>query len=1021
MKKLYILVMFLLGCCLYAQAQEVTVKGTVTDDHNQPIPGVNVRVSGSNIGTSTSVDGKFTISATANSSLVFTYIGFVSQTVNLNGKLVVNVSLQPDQRLLEAVTITALGIEQKTKTLTYATQKVSSEDINTVKDDNFINALAGKAAGVVITKGTGGPGSSARVEIRGQKSFGGNSAPIYVIDGIPIGQASGGTASGYSDGDSGDALSNINPDDIESIEVLKGAAAAALYGSAAANGALLITTKKGKAGNSRIDFSSSTSFDTPIDLPNTQTRYGRTNPTANDMWGGKVTGSSNAFIKSFFNTGQNYINSVSLSGGSELATFYASYANTSATGIVPNNSMTKHNFTIKGSAKFLKNKLTVDGSVNYINQKMENPPKAGFYYSPIFSLYLFPTDDNFGNYDKNHYQVWNASRGLYDQNWPYIRNEASTNQNPYWIANKNLNENFTGRTISSFKAKLDITKWLYIQARTTLDVTDNTYQSKNYAGTDPVDAGAAGSLSGTYAEGSSYSTNLYSDLLINANSKIGNDFSINATLGVSDSRFYNYNTGMSSNNDAGLLFPNVFTVNNFNVTNGAPIFNYYESEYKGISQALFGTASIGFKETIYLDATARNEWSYTSPQSFFYPSVGLSYILTKTIGASDILNFAKIRASYAEVGAPLGTGVNNTDPPYAINHSSGSVYARNTLPYFNMATNVQPIIQPERTKSVEIGAQVTLFNNLNVDLTYYDAKSSGQIITIQAPTGAGAQNFVMNGGEIRNYGFEGTIGYNANFGDFKWTPALNFSHNSNQVRALSPLYSTDRYVVSSSGGSRLVASFLTRPVNGKYGAFGDLYGRAILKNPDGSIQTDNQGLPVLSAQDETFVGNPNPKFLAGFNNSFRYKHFSLSFLVDSRFGGQAYSLTETWLDYKGMSQRTADARDAGGVLVNGKLVDAQAYYNRISGGGNYAAVPQYTYSATNIRLREFSFGYTFPMVGKVFKNLNISATGRNLFFFYKKAPFDPETAISSASNTQGIDAFGLPATRSLGFSIKTTL
>jgi TonB-linked SusC/RagA family outer membrane protein len=1014
MKKLYMLVTFLLGCVMYASAQNVTVKGTVTDNHNQPIPGVSVKEGGSDKGTTTDVDGKFSISVKANSSLVFTNIGFVSQTVPVSGKTFLNIVLKED---LETVTVTALGIEQKTKTLTYATQKVSAEELNTVKDDNFINAMAGKAAGVVITKGTGGPGSSSRVEIRGQKSFGGSSAPLYVIDGVPIGNAAGGTVSGFSDGDRGDAMSNLNPEDIQSIQVLKGAAAAALYGSAAANGALVITTKKGRVGAPKVDFSSSTSFENPIDLPNTQTRYGRTNPTANDMWGGKVSNSSNAFIKNFFNTGTNYINAVSFSSGNEQAQFYASYANTKATGIVPNNSMLKHNFTLRATGKFFNNKLTLDGSVNYINQKMENPPKAGFYYSPIFSLYLFPTDDNFAKYDKNHYQVWNQSRGLYDQNWPYIRNEASTNQNPYWIANKNLNEYFTTRTISSFKAKLDITSWLNAQVRTTLDSYNSKDENKNYAGTDPVDAGAGGSLTGTYGTSTSYGTNLYSDLLINANGNLGKDFSITGTLGVSDSRSFNYNTYMSSNNTVGMLFPNVFTVNNFDANHP---FNFGESEYKGLSQAIFGTASIGYKETLYLDATARREYSYTSPDPFLYPSAGLSYILTKTIGTSDILSFAKLRASYAEVGTSLAPGANNSNPPYSVNHGNGGVNARYTLPYFDLSSNKPVVIKPERTKSLELGAQVTLFNKLNVDLTYYDARTGDQIITIAAPAGAGAQFFVLNGGLIRNTGFEGVISYDANFGELKWQPALNFSHNTNQIRQLSPLYTADRYVVSSSDGSRLVASYLTRPVNGKYGAFGDLYGRAILTNADGSIKTDATGLPVLSAQDETLVGNPNPKFLAGFNNSFRYKRFNLSFLIDSRFGGNAFSLTETWLDYKGLSQRTADARDAGGVMVNGKLVDAQAYYNRISGGGNYAAVPQYRYSATNVRLRELAFGYTFPMVGKVFKNLNLSVTGRNLFFFYKKAPFDPETAISSASNTQGIDAFGLPATRSIGFSLKTS-
>jgi hypothetical protein len=538
----------------------------------------------------------------------------------------------------------------------------------------------------------------------------------------------------------------------------------------------------------------------------------------------------------------------------------------------------------------------------------------------------------------------------------------------------------------------------------------------NYAGTDAVDAGAGGALTGTYGVGSGYGTHLYSDLLLTANGNLGKDVSISGTLGASDDRTYSYNTNLASNHDYGMLFPNYFSINNFDP---AHPFTYSESEYKGISQALFGTISLGFKETIYIDATARREWSYTSPQAFNYPSVGLSYILTKTIGTSNVLSFAKLRASYAEVGAPLGTGDNNFNPPYDIDHTTGGVLARNTLPYFS--GDVRPVIKPERTKSFELGAAVTLFSKLDIDFAYYDARSQDQIITIQAPAGAGAQNFILNGGKIRNFGFEGTIAYNANFGGLRWQPALNFSHNSNQVRELSPLYTADRYTISSSDGSRLVASYLTKPVNGKYGSFGDYYGKVILKNADGTIKVDDKGLPVLSDQNETFVGNPNPKFLAGFNNSFRYKNINLSFLVDSRFGGQAFSLTQTWLDYKGLSQRSADARDAGGVKVNGKLVNAHDYYMDISGAGNYAAVPEYTYSATNIRLRELSVGYTFPMIGKVFKNLNISVIGRNMFFFYKKAPFDPETAISSATNVQGIDAFGLPATRSIGFSLKTSL
>ncbi|HVW95330.1 MAG TPA: SusC/RagA family TonB-linked outer membrane protein [Mucilaginibacter sp.] len=1019
MKKLYMLVTFLLGCFMYASAQNVTVKGVVTDDHNQPLPGVNVKVTGTTTGTTTNVDGKYSVSAPSNASLDFSFIGFVTQTEKIEGKTEINVSMQTDQHVLETVTVTALGIEQKTKTLSYATQNVGGTELEKAKDPNFVNSLAGKASGLVITKGTGGPGSASRIELRGAKSIGGNSAPLYVIDGIPIGQGAGGTSSGLGDGSDIDPLSNLNPDDIESVQVLKGASAAALYGSAASNGALLIVTKKGKAGATRIDFNSTTTFDTPVGLPSPQTRYGRTTPGADDMWGGKSTGASNAFVKDFFNTGKTYINGVSVSGGNDKALFYASYANTKATGIVPNNSLLKHNFTLRGSSKFLNNKLSVDGSVNYIYQKQENPPKAGLTFSPMFGLYQFPTDDNFANYDKNNFEKYDATRGIYAQNWPYEKNEFSSNQNPYWIAYRDLNERASSRYLSSFKAKYDFTKWLNLQARTTLDAYNYRNENKNYATTDPVAQSTQQSINGSYYTGQGYGTHLYSDLLLSADTKVVRNFSLEATLGVTDDRTFDYNTDLYSTNGYGLSLANYFSANNYDLTH--PL-GTDEHEYKSITQSVLGTATIGYKETVYLNITGRNEWASTTPDSFFYPSVGLSYVLTKTIGTSDILSYAKLRASYANVGHAPGLGANNSVPPYSLNNLQPNIgtNAIGQLPYFSGDKVAE--VKPERTKTFEVGAQLTLFNLLDVDLAYYDARTSDQIISIQAPSGAGAQSFVLNGGEIRNSGFEGTISYNASFGDLRWTPALNFSHNTNQVRALSPLYTADHYTISSADNTRLVATWLVRPKDGKYGAFGDYYGRIVDKNPDGSTKVDDNGIPVLTPSDDfRYVGNPNPKFLAGFNNNFRYKNVNLSFLIDSRFGGQTFSMTETWLDYKGISQRTADARDAGGVVVNGKKVDAQAYYTAISAGADGAAVPEYSYSATNIRLREIVLGYTFPLVGKTFKNLNVSLTGHNVFFFYKKSPYDPEQAISTTTNTMGIDAFGVPATRSFGFSIKTTL
>jgi TonB-linked SusC/RagA family outer membrane protein len=1018
MKKLYMLIALLLCCCLYASAQNVTLNGIVTDSQNLPLPGVTVKVTGTSKATVTDNSGKFTLVAPANSSLLFSFIGYVSQTINMAGKTNITVLLQSDKMLLETVTVTALGITQKTTSLTYATQNVSGGELEKVRDPNFVNSLAGKSAGLVVTKGTGGPGSASRIELRGAKSISGNSAPIYVIDGIPIGQGAGGVTSGFGDGTNVDPLSQLNPDDIESIQVLKGASAAALYGSAAANGALLITTKKGKVGAARVDFNSSTSFDTPIGLPQTQTQYGRTSLTANGMWGAKSSGASNAFIKDFFNVGQNYINGVSLSSGNETAQVYASYGNTKSTGIVPNNSFLKHNFTLRGTGKFFNNKLSLDGSVNYIYQKQENAPRGGFYANPLFSLYMFPTDDNFSKYDKNHFEVYDPNRKLMVQNWPYMVNEASSNQNPYWITNRNLQERYSTRSISSFKAKWDFTKWLFAQARTTLDSYNYRDEEKDYASTDPIWLGTQGSQNGKYGVNQGYGTHLYSDFLLSANTNLSKNISLDATLGASDDRTFDYSTTNASRNDVGMLYANYFSLNNQDLTHP---FEVHEYESKGITQAVFGTATVGYKETLYLNATGRTEWSYTTPKAYFYPSVGLSYVLTKTIGTSDILSYAKLRASYANVGNAPGRGSGNYNPPYSLDFVTGTTKAIQNLPYFDQSLNYAPGIKPERTKTLEFGVQATLFNNLDFDLAYYDAYTNDQIITIAAPTASGAQNFVLNGGQIRNFGFEGSVTYNANFDGLKWSPSLNFSRNINQVRQLSPLFTADRYTIATGDASRLVGVYLSRPVNGQYSSFGDYYGRTIVKNADGSIKVDDKGLPVLTDVGSTYVGNPNPKFLAGFNNSFRYKRVNLSFLIDSRFGGQVFSETQAWLDFKGASQATANARNAGGVLVNGQLVDAQAYYTDISGGGNYGALPQYSYSATNIRLRELTLGYTFPLVGKTVKNLNISFTGRNLFFFYKKAPYDPEQSMSTATSTMGVDVFGLPATRSLGFSVKASL
>lgn len=988
----------------------IPVSGRVTSATGEPLISVSVRLKGTTTGTSTDANGNYTINVPDEGGiLVFTYIGFITQEIPTSGRSVVNVTLAEDAMALGEVVITALGIEKSSKSLTYATQNISSEEITRVKDPNFMNSLAGKASGVVITKGNAGPGASTRVLLRGNKSITGNNQPLYVIDGIPMNNSANGSGNSlFSAQDFGDAISNLNQEDIENIEILKGASAAALYGSQAANGVILVTTKKGRRGTAKIDFTSSTTLENHIGLPENQTTYGQRVPgVTNESWGDAITNGSDSHIRDFFNTGKNYLNSLSISTGNDMGQLYISYANTRANGTVIENDLTKHNISVRGTSQLFNNKLSLDASMNYISQMVHNRPQSGYYLSPIFSLYLFPTGDDFSRYSGGNFETWDPVRLLYKQNWPYIVNEASSNQNPYWIQHRNQNDMFRERSISTFSAKYLINDWLNLQARVTYDRVEDTYEQRLYATTDPVQAHA----NGAYTKSTDNTNQLYSDLLLSG-SKVFNNFTLSSTLGASFTQNKTYGMGLSSNSSSGLAYANYFSIYSLKFP-----FNSSESLRRAESQAVFGTATLGYKDRVFFDITGRNEWSSTIPQTFFYPSLGLSYILSDGSNTGP-LSFAKFRGSYSEVGNALPFGVANRNPNYSLSFDD-NINPRGTLPYFSGTDTID--LKPERTRSYEFGTEMRFFDDkLSLNLTYYNATTDEQVFTIAAPAGSGANNFYINGGTIRNKGVEGTLSYNTRMGAFSWTPSLNFSRNINQVVQLSDLLTTPRFVLTDINSTRQVQLFLTRPVDGKYGSYGDLYGKKIQYNDDGTTKVDANGLPVLSTNPDEYIGNANPDFLAGLNNRFSYKRASLSFLIDGRFGGKIVSVTETWRDWKGLSKRTAEARDAGGVMVNGNLVSAEAYYKRVSGSGQQGATELYTFDATNVRLREVALGFTVPSLGKAIKDLNISLVGRNLFFFYKDAPFDPEVSIAPSNGLQGIEGFQLPATRTYGLSVRAS-
>lgn len=975
------------------------VSGKVTSSSDgMPIPGVNIMVKGTGTGTVTDVNGDYSLEVpNDNDVLQFSSIGYVTQEIQVNGRTTVNIKLEEDVQSLNEVVVTALGIEKDPKSITYATQRVSPDETIKVKDPNFMNTLAGKVAGAVITKGNFGPGSAPRILLRGNKSLTGNSEPLFVLNGVPM---IGGS----------DFLSNYNPEDIESIQILKGASAAALYGSEAANGVILVNTKKGTLGVSKVEFSSGFTMENAVDLPELQTTYGQTDPNFNDSWGERITNGSDSHLKDFFQRGKTYINSISFSNGSDMGKLYMSYANTKSNGILPENDLNQNSFTLRLTTQFFDDRLSLDGSVNYTNQEIFNQNSAGG-YSALPGIYSFPVGDDFSKYGEENFEVWDPVRAMYVQNWPYIRNETFPNQNPYWVQKRNQRDFIRDHTISAITAKFEIYDWLDLQGRLTYDKINDESEFRFYASTQATVAGQ----NGGYGIGRSKVDNIYSDLLLLGNKDLNENFNLSGTLGFSNTETTSSGLNLSSTVPTSLSFPNYFSIYALN-----GLFNKNESLRKSMTQAAFGNLTLGYKEKLYVDVTGRNEWSSTVSQSFFYPSVGMSYVLlnrpTSPEPSTGFVSFAKVTGSYAEVGNSLPFGIANWTPPYSLDNS-GNINARGTLPYFDGSDTVN--LNPERTKSYEFGAEMRFLNDrLGFNLTYYNATTSDQVFQIQAPAGAGASNFWINGGVIRNKGFEGVVNYNASIGQVSWESFINFSHNVNQIRQLSDLLEAERFVLTSFNQSRLVSIFLTRPVDGKYGAFGDMYGRVYQRDENGILLTNDDGLPLVSADPDNYIGNANPDFLAGINNSFSYNNFTLSFLIDGRFGGGVVNRTEVWLDYKGLSKRTGDARDNGGVLVNGEVIDAKEFYLNQTGAGATAVASEYFYDATNVRLRELQIGYRILQSQNFFKEVNLSLVGRNLFFFYKNAPFDPEISVNTSPTSEGIASFSQPQTRSYGLNLR---
>lgn len=998
---------------LPARQQAVTVSGTVTDETGEGMPSVNVLVKGTTTGVITDLDGRYSISVPGNNAvLVFSFLGYVTVEKTVAGQRNIHVTLVEDSRMIDEVVVTALGIVKKEKSLTYSTQVVGGEELTRAKDPNLINALAGKTAGVQINRSSSGLGGSVRVVIRGSRSVNGGNQPLYVIDGMPVNSGSNSsvatTIGGNNDAgnrDAGDGISDLNPDDIESINILKGPAAAALYGASAANGVVIISTKKGKAGRVDISFSSNTTWESATyGIPEFQNSYGG----VTSSWGNELSDkTAYDYVSDFFRTGLTSINSLTLSSGSEAMQSYFSYANTYGKGVIENSELNKHNFNFRETANFFDKKLSIDANVNLMYQQGKNRPSpGGFYLNPLVGLYRFPRGggvqggESFDYYREN-YQYLDAGRNLYLQNW-YTRISGGWEQNPYWLINKLPNVDDRYRTLANLNLSFKFNEHFSLAARGNADFSTSNYEMKMYTGTD--NALATGN-NGRYIVDESNSLTLYGDLMLNYTQQFG-AFAVNASLGAS----VNDNSGKSMGIDSypGKLYnPNIFSINNIDLNSGSNSLG----KYHGQEQAVFFAGQLGYRDWLFLDVTARNDWTSTLAftdyvnKGFFYPSAGLNWVANEALQLPEWINLGKVRAAWSKVGNGLPRYRSN---PLNSVGRGGIINYNTTAPFSEL--------QPEMTTSVEAGTEWRLFNSrLEIDLTYYKTNTRNQIFSLSAPSGSKYTTYYVNAGNIRNQGLEIVLGGSPVWvGDFRWKTAVNYSHNRNEVIELAE--GLDRFNFGGGGSN----SYDMRLEVG--GSFGDFYGRGFLRDEQsGAILYDADGIPQPDKSDYKKIGNTSPDFNLGWQNTFTYKQFSLYFLIDGRFGGDVLSLTEAELDKYGVSKRTGDDRLAGGVSFDGKTIaNVERFYGIV--GGRDGITEYYVYDATNIRLRELSVGYSLPRSAlrslPVVKGANLSLIARNLFFFKNNAPYDPDGTLSVGNGLQGVDVFGLPSSRSFGFNLK---
>jgi TonB-linked SusC/RagA family outer membrane protein len=1083
MKRITSVIVCVVFIGLSVMAQDIQLTGKVTSaEDGSLLPGVSVIVKGTTIGTTTSADGMYSLTVPEDATIVFSFIGMKAKEVVLSGQTVLNVEMEMEVTGLEEVVVTALGISREKKALGYAVQDVNGDELAESRETNIVNSLSGRVAGIKVTGSQGNMGGSSRILIRGASSVNGNNEPLFVVDGIPFdnqGFNTKNTQRGAGGYDYGNMAQDINPNDIESVSVLKGPSAAALYGSRAANGVILITTKKGQAKNGvGVSVNSGVTFEQVSILPKYQNTYGGggTNYGGGSEWdpnyivningtdynlvdygtdesyGPKYDGqmvlqwnsfdpwdtehymvpqewkAPDADVKDFFNTGVTYTNNFAVDGGNENAVFRLSYTNMSLQGYMPNSSLDRNSVSFNGSAKLGK-KVEAFATINYVNNDAVGRGSTGYDDNNIMQKFNQWGQRSLDMEQLRAYKNPDGTQRAWNRS-AWNDPTPAYSDNPYWTRYENYEEDSRDRYFGNFGFKWDILDWLSFQGKINQDQYEFVQMERVAVGSQALSK---------YEEIHRSNLERNSEFLFLINKNFNTDLSFNATVG--GNRMYNEYTRNNSITKGGLNIPEFYSVTN----SVAPAASDSYLRKKGIN-SLYGSASLGYISMLYLDLTFRNAWSSTLPSdnnSYLYPSVTTSFVFTE-LGALKNLqwfSFGKVRAGWAKVG-------NDTDP-YRLDPYYEQPLDLDLYPYHYWGQNAlysvprrknNPELKPETTASWEVGAEMRFLNNrIGIDFTYYDMETTDQIIDFRVPVATGYRYNLLNAGKITNKGVE--LMLNATpvklANSFQWDIAVNWAKNKNEVVELAP--GVDNY--------ELATGPFNVSVNARVGeTYGALMGTDYIYDADGNKVVDDGGEYLSS--DVKVIGHVLPDWTSGITNKFSFKGLDLSVLIDISEGGQYFSTTHMWGIYSGILEESAKPTSNGNTIrEDGLVIDAMtaAYdagghviYNEdgtaqvtgkndvtIAGatwGADHYSGPaaQNVFDASYIKLRDLRLGYTLPqeLTGPI-KNVRIAAFGKNLavWGYDKDNPhIDPENTTGSG-NIQGIEGGALPSLRQFGLNL----